>query len=122
MKTTEAKKLIPALAAIDLGNITGTGPFQNVGASPGADLERLASTILGTLTGVASLASLLYFVIGALNWITAGGDKTKIESAQKSMLNAIMGIVVVVIAYFIASIIGFVLGINILNPASILNQ
>ncbi len=122
MKTTEAKKLIPALAAIDLGNITGTGPFQNVGASPGADLERLASTILGTLTGVASLAFLLYFVIGALNWITAGGDKTKIESAQKSMLNAIMGIVVVVIAYFIASIIGFVLGINILNPASILNQ
>src|SRR3989344_7764571 len=119
MKTTEAKKLIPALAAIDLGNITGTGPFQNVGASPGADLERLASTILGTLTGVASLAFLLYFVIGALNWITAGGDKTKIESAQKSMLNAIMGIVVVVIAYFIASIIGFVLGINILNPASI---
>jgi hypothetical protein len=114
----------PAFAAgsVDLGDVVGVGPFQQIIGSPASTLETLVSRILGVLTGVASLAFIIYFVLGALNWITAGGDKAKIESAQKQMVNAITGLVIVVIAYFIAGIIGFVLGIPILNPAQIIGQ
>lgn len=113
------QKLIPLLGSINLGDIEGTGRFQT-GVNPGGNLENLVSTILGALTAVASLAFILYFVMGALNWVTAGGDKAKIESAQKQMINAVTGLVVVIVSYFIASIIGFVLGIDILNPAALL--
>lgn len=84
-------------------------------------LETFISKMVGMLTAVAGIAFLLYFLIGALSWITAGGDKGKTDSAQKQMTNAAIGLIAVVVAYFIAAIISFVLGIDFLNPITILH-
>jgi hypothetical protein len=108
------------LATLPLGGIEGVGGFTNVNAEPGSALESLISTLIGAITAVAGIAFILYFVLGAFGWITAGGDKTKVESAQKQITNALMGLVIVVVAYFIISIVGSLLGLDILNPAALL--
>ncbi len=106
------------MATLNLGNITGTGQYQQ--APTPTMLETFISSMVGILTAVAGIAFLLYFMLGALSWITAGGDKGKTESAQKQMTNAAIGLIAIVVAYFIAAIIGGVLGIDILQPIKIL--
>jgi cellobiose-specific phosphotransferase system component IIC len=69
------------------------------------------------LTLVAGLAFLVYFMIGALNWVTAGGDKGKVDTAKMYMTNGAIGMITIVAAYAVIWIVGQVLGLEILNPA-----
>ncbi len=107
---------------INVGEIQGPGLFQKSSTTPAADVERFVSVIVGVLTAIAGIAFLFYFITSALNWITSGGDKQKTTTAKDGMTHAAIGLIAVVVAYFIASIIGSVLGINILNPASFLGK
>ena len=108
------------LLQLNLGEIQGTGKFQT-GLSDGAtQIESLVSTIVGLLTVIAGIAFLIYFLLGAITWITAGGDPQKVQKAQKQMTDALIGLIAVILGYTIASIVGFVLDINILNPAELL--
>ena len=56
-----------------------------------------AAIILG------SLAVIGFFVLGAFSWITAGGDKGKVEDAQKKITNSIIGLVLLVSSFVILS-------------------
>jgi len=117
------KLLIPqAHAAITQGSdIVGPGSHQNIGpTTAGTSLETLISTLLGALTAIAGLGFLIYFLIGGINWITAGGDQQKHQKATKQLTDAAIGLVVVVVAYAIAGIVGTVLEVDILNPVSLL--
>lgn len=103
------------------GDIVGPGSHQNISsATAGTSLETLISTLLGALTAIAGLGFLIYFVIGGINWITAGGDQQKHQKATKQLTDAAIGLIVVVVAYAIAGIVGTVLEVDILNPASLL--
>lgn len=108
---------------VDLGEpISGIGKYQQgAGTNTGSLLTDFLSSIITTLTVVASLAFAIYFIIGGLKWITSGGDKTKAEDAKTQMTQAAIGLIVVVVAYFIIGIISGVLGLNILDPAAVLN-
>lgn len=114
-------KFIPTIHAADIplgSGITGTGPFQTVldrGATQ-TQLGTLLSNLITTITVVGSLAFVVYFTIGGLKWITAGGDKAKVAEAQTQMTQAAIGLIVIVVSFFIIGIVGAVLGIDILNP------
>ncbi len=114
-------KIIPqAYAQIDLGNITGPGKYMQDPQDP-ALFENLFSTVIGFLTVTAGLAFILYFLIGALQWITSGGDKAKVEQAQKQITNGLTGLVIVLVAYFAIAIIGNILDIQLLEPLKLLD-
>jgi len=107
-----------------LGNITTPGGYQpgtSLQESTGA-IERIISNVLVVLTVVAGLSFILYFLLGGLNWITAGGDKGKIEKAKGMMTNGAIGMIVIAVSYTITYIVGKALGIDILNPATIINN
>src|SRR5258706_8565578 len=108
--------LIPQAYAIDLGNITGTGTFQNITGSPKEQLGNFLSTLITTITVVGSLAFVVYFTIGGLKWIIAGGDKAKVGEAHAHMTQAAVGLIAIVASFFIVGIVGSVLCIDILNP------
>lgn len=85
-------------------------------------VEAIFTTLFGFLTIVAGLTFLVYFVIGALQWITAGGDSKKVESARSYMINGAVGLIIIIAAYSIISIVGTVLGLNILDLEAAINQ
>ena len=106
-------------AAVPLGTgIEGVGPFQVVmdKAAAGTNLGTLLSNLITTITVVGSLAFVIFFTLGGLSWITAGGDKAKVSSAQTQMTQAAIELIAMIASYFIIGIVGAVLGINILAP------
>ena len=119
VKINKLKKLLLfAGAPVPLGPITGVGKFQEAGiaTNPSTPFGTLISSLITTVTIVGGLAFLLYFTLGGLKWITAGGDKTKVSEAQTSMTQGAIGLIVIVVSYFVVAIIGAVLSIDILNP------
>lgn len=81
-------------------------------------------TALGELlTNVASTVALgggvllfLYLVFGGFRYLTAGGDEKAVDAAKKIMTNAIIGLLIIVSAYFVTDILGTILGFgNIFN-------
>lgn len=109
-------------ASIDVGTgIKGIGPFgfeTNAvsKAETQTQLSSILSTIVTTLTVVGGLAFVIYFTLGGLKWLSAGGDKTKVDEAKTQMTQGVIGLVAMVAGLFVVGIVGNVLGIDYLNP------
>jgi predicted anti-sigma-YlaC factor YlaD len=105
---------------------TGIGPLgekvsDKIGVSTGL-FERALSLSIGVMTVVAGIWYMFQFFSGALAWLSAGSDKNAIQGAQKKLLDATTGLVIIVLAYVLISIIGRIVGFDVLNPASIINS
>ncbi len=112
------------LLAIQFTNITTPGGYQPGSGIEGSTsaIEKLISNVLVVLTLVGGIAFILYFLLGGLNWITAGGDKGKIEKAKGMMTNGAIGLIVIAVSYAIIWIVGKALGIDVLEPGKALNS
>lgn len=80
------------------------------------NLETFIGNLLGFLTTLGSLFFVVYFFLGALNWVTSGGDKSKTEKARDQMTQGILGLVVIIASYGIIGLVGNVIGLDILSP------
>lgn len=120
-------KIMNLLAQTDgkLGPLTPPGAFAPDLSSPKSAqsvsaLSTFLSTFLGFMTTLAGIVFMVYFIVAALSWITAGGEKGKIEAAKQQMTNAAIGLVIVIASYSIVGIVGGVLGLDILNPVKVI--
>lgn len=110
--------------AINFTQITTPGGYQpggDLGGSTSA-IEKLTSNVLVVLTAVSGMAFVLYFLLGGLSWITAGGDKGKIDKAKGMMTNGAIGMIVIAVSYAVVWIVGKALGIDILNPGAMIKS
>ena len=85
----------------------------------GTDLGGLLSALLILIYAFAALLAFVFIVIGGMQWITAGGDKVAMQSARDRITAAVVGLVIVVAAFAITTIITTVLGINIFEGIEI---
>ena len=46
---------------------------------------------------IGGLAALLFLLLGALAWITSGGDKENVSKAQAKITNAIIGVILIAV-------------------------
>lgn len=81
----------------------------------GAGLAFYISQLWKTMVVVGALGFLLYLVWGGVEWVTSGGDKTKVQAAQQRITSALIGLTLLVASYAIIAFISEVLDINILN-------
>lgn len=74
------------------------------------------SSAIGLLTILAGIYFIFLFMIGAIGIMSAGGDKASMESARKKISTGLLGLVIVISSIFVISLIGYLLGLDILNP------
>ena len=55
----------------------------------------------------------IFIIIGGIQWITAGGDKIAAQAARDRITAAVVGLLIVVAAFAITTILSTVLGINL---------
>jgi hypothetical protein len=101
-------KIVPATAAYNTGSDTSAGVIKN--------MELLISNMIGLFTIVGGLAFLVYFFMGAFNWVTSAGDKGKLEKARGHMVDGAIGMIIMVASYSAIGLIGSVIGFDLLSP------
>lgn len=90
-----------------LGNpLCGRNPDGSFKSCDFADVDIISilNRVIKTFLGLAGSFGLLAFVWGGIMWMTAGGEKGRLEKAQKIIKNAVIGIVIIVFAYLITSV------------------
>ena len=76
---------------------------------------KFISTAIGIMTVVAFIWFIFNLFIGAIGWLSSGGDKQKLQEAQKKITTNLTGLVIVVSAIFLTKIISLIFGIDILD-------
>ncbi len=79
------------------------------------DLGKFLSSAVGLVLVLAALAAFIYLITGGIQWITSGGDKSKVEAAQHRIQAAILGLFIVFAVWAIFIVIEQLLGISILR-------
>ena len=74
------------------------------------------SGAVGLLTVIAGIYFIFLLMIGAIGIMSAGGDKASMESARKKISTGLIGLVITISSIFIISLIGYLLGLDILHP------
>lgn len=87
----------------------GRSPAQDAGTTA---LGRLVASLISFFIIIAALIALLYLVLGGLQWITSGGDKSGMEQARNKITHAVLGLIIVAASWAIWVLVGNFLGIN----------
>jgi hypothetical protein len=77
------------------------------------DLGTFVSRSFSAVILVAGLATFMYLIYGGVNWITAGGDKGKLEEARAKITQAIVGLGIVASAWAVYLLVDYFFGIGI---------
>lgn len=76
----------------------------NEGKKIGYDnLSSFITNIMQLAFGLAIVLVLIYLVWGAFDWITSGGDKDAVGKARSKIVNALIGIAVLAVAFALAN-------------------
>lgn len=89
------------------GTALAIDPGEEIEAPQGF-AKNIGSLINGVLTFVLVIGALLvfmYLILGGIEWITSGGDKSKTESARNKITSAVVGLIILAASYAILMII-----------------
>jgi hypothetical protein len=99
------------LLAQDLNSIqTGAFPNATFGTNIGDFISK--SGIMDYIFGAAAIALLIYLVLGGLQMMTSQGEPKTMQGAQAKITNALLGFVIIIVAFFIVQLVGNLLGLQ----------
>lgn len=64
---------------------------------------------------IALLGVLVMLVAGAIQWVFSGGDKEALGKAKNRITHALIGLLILALAFLLAVVVGNIVGINLLN-------
>lgn len=67
--------------------------------------NNVIGNVIQILIIIAIVVSVIFLIIGGIRWIMSGGDKAKVEQARSTIIAAIVGLVVSILAYAIVALI-----------------
>jgi len=71
----------------------------------GVKPQQLVSFAINAVFVIAILLALIYLIWGGINWIMSGGDKEKVGAARSKIIAAIVGLILVILAYVILNFV-----------------
>ena len=108
--TTAFLALAPKVLAVDI-NIS---PPPQANGLQDPNLVASAPQFLVTLLFVvAVIVAIVFLIYGGIKWILSGGDKAKVEEARKTIIGAIVGLIIAFLAYFILTLVLSIFGLSL---------
>lgn len=91
------------------GTITPPSPIAKLSGGDPTGATGISTFLsnLVTLIYIISVIVLLFMLLwGAFDWIVSEGDKEKLSNAQKKIINAFVGIIILAVAFAILQVLG----------------
>ena len=80
-----------------------------------SDIGAFITNFLTLAFAIALLIVLVMLIWGAFEWITSGGDKEAVGKARNRIINALIGLAILSIAFALTRLAGQFLGFNLLD-------
>ncbi|MBI2984848.1 MAG: Ig-like domain-containing protein [Candidatus Kerfeldbacteria bacterium] len=81
-----------------------TFSVESIGSRIGlgsADLRQVIINLIRILLGLVTLVAVAYLIYGGYLWLTAGGNEQRVEKAKEVILQALIGLVIILLAWAI---------------------
>jgi hypothetical protein len=65
----------------------------------------VVGTAITLAFGIAGLVAVIYLIMGGFSYVTAGGNPEAVEAAKTTIVNAIIGLVIILVSYLIVQFI-----------------
>lgn len=75
-------------------------------------LGAIISGLLPILYAIAGIGLLLFLIAGGFRYLTSAGDPKKTESAKGTITTAIVGFVLVIVAYWLTQIVNYIFNLG----------
>lgn len=96
------------------GNPIEVGAPENIPQGVDAPSNIINTVFIYAIVGGVLLA-LIFMLWGGIKWITSRGDKEKVENARKTIIYALIGFVIILLAFVFINIFGELTGIEFLE-------
>ena len=83
----------------------GLDMFRTESGASTAELPAIIGRIVKIVISLLGLVAAIIIILGGFQWMTSGGNEEKIAGAKKLMINGLIGMVLVILAYAIASFV-----------------
>jgi hypothetical protein len=84
------------------------------GIEPGGKGNIILLNSITLLLVTTIILSLFFLIFGGIKWTTSSGDKAKLDSARKTIIYALVGLIISFLSFFIISIIGSFFGVTLI--------
>lgn len=88
-------------------------PQDTLGQIP--SLIQIIRAIIQFILVVAFVLAFIFLLIGGIRWITAGGDEKAVSGARGTITAALVGLVIVLVAYALIRLVETFFGVNIIT-------
>ena len=82
-------------------NNQDTALVKNSGFDTNVTVGQVVAAIIQIALGVLGLIFLALLIVGGYQWMTAGGNEEQVSKAQKRIVDAVIGLIIVLAAYAI---------------------
>ena len=99
-----ALKVVRALPFVFAGLMIASSVFASTAWAPTGgptNLDEFVQNALNIAVILAALVAVVFLIVNGISYITSAGDTQKTEEAQKGIIAALIGLVVVGIAYLL---------------------
>jgi len=72
---------------------------------PDSTIQRLSKDVVDVLSLIVGVVSVIMIIIGGLRYITSSGDSGNVTNAKNTILYAVVGLIIVILAQVIVSFI-----------------
>lgn len=80
-----------------------------------SSLGNFINNVIQLVFAVAAIIVLAMVILGAYEWIVSGGDKEAVGKARNRILNALIGLAVLAVAFALTRVVAQFTGIDIFN-------
>jgi hypothetical protein len=108
--------LLFILSSFLLPQVTNAVSFYDPSATLGlgsSDLQETVVSIIQWVLGLLGLGAVIMILYGGFTWMTAGGNEEKVEKAKKIITAAVIGLVIILVAWAIV-----IFALNVLQNTS----
>ena len=108
-----------ALAApLDIGGVGGTGGISGAGTGPAqagnfSDLGTTIQTIFNFVILLSGVIFIVLFLVGGVTYLTAAGNEEQTGKARKLLVDAVVGMVIVLASWALGSFVLKKLGVTV---------
>ncbi len=85
-------------------NLDNTG-LSSLGGASAETLPQLIGKVVEVILGFLGIVFVLLIIWAGFQWMTAGGDTGKVDKAKKLIINAIIGVVIIMTSYGITKFV-----------------